>query len=176
MTRIHVLRGARAGDVIELEGETIRIGRHTEADLRFHPDADLAVSGEHALLFRRDSEWLIRDVGSTNGTFVNGSPVTSDVTLTDGDRIEFGAAGPMVEIRFVAGAATPDGHSRTSVVRAYYARKHRRLTAVALALGLALVVVAASLVMVNSESRRERAAWERERASLLGRIDTLLVT
>jgi S1-C subfamily serine protease len=176
LTRIHVLRGARAGDVIELEGETIRVGRQADADLRFHPDADLEVSGVHALLYRSDAQWFVRDAGSTNGTFVNGARVTNDVALSHGDRIEFGAGGPLAEIRLGEDPATPEGQSRTRVLRAQYARKHRRLAIVALALGVALVVAAARLVIVGSESRRERAAWERERASLLGRIDTLLVT
>jgi S1-C subfamily serine protease len=144
--------------------------------MRFHPEADLEVSSVHALLFRSDSQWFIRDAGSTNGTFVNGTRVTNDVALSHGDRIEFGAGGPLAEIRLGEDPAAAEGQSRTRVLRAQYARQHRKLAIVALALGIALVVAAAGLVIVGSESRRERAAWERERASLLGRIDTLLVT
>lgn len=67
------------------------VGRGVEADLRLH---DTGVSRRHAELRLDGDQVHLCDLGSTNGTVVNGRPVTSTV-LTDGDRIEVGAT-PMV--------------------------------------------------------------------------------
>ncbi len=47
------------------------------------------VSLEHAELFERDGELWLRDLGSTNGTFVNGEPVRSERCLREGDLLHF---------------------------------------------------------------------------------------
>lgn len=51
---------------------------------------DSFVSQLHARVFRRDGEIWVEDLGSTNGTFLNGNKVTSPVTLRKGDRVQFG--------------------------------------------------------------------------------------
>jgi predicted component of type VI protein secretion system len=56
-----------------------------------------AVSRRHARLVRRGSEVTIEDLGSSNGTFVNGERLTAPRELRDQDRVQLGA----VEIRFV---------------------------------------------------------------------------
>ncbi|MGH7551727.1 MAG: FHA domain-containing protein, partial [Longimicrobiales bacterium] len=167
-----MLRGARAGEVIDFTRESIRVGRDPDAELCFHPDADLEVSGGHALLFRVDAGWFLRDLGSTNGTRLNGRQITGDERVADGDRIEFGAGGPLVQLRFHAVADA--SASRTSVLRAFYAGRQRRLRGIAIALGAALVLAAAGLVVIGDLGRRQRTAWQGERAMLLARIDTLL--
>lgn len=67
------------------------IGRGAEADLRVH---DTGVSRAHAELRVEGEQIRVVDLGSTNGTLVNGRPVDAAV-LGDGDRIEVGAT-PMV--------------------------------------------------------------------------------
>ena len=67
------------------------IGRGAEADLRL---ADTGVSRAHAEVRRDGAEVRITDLGSTNGTLVNGHRITTTV-LADGDRIEVGAT-PLV--------------------------------------------------------------------------------
>jgi hypothetical protein len=67
------------------------IGRGAEADLRLH---DTGVSRAHAELRVEGEHIRVVDLGSTNGTLVNGRPVDAAV-LDDGDRIELGAT-PMV--------------------------------------------------------------------------------
>ncbi len=47
------------------------------------------VSGNHAELEQRDGTLLLRDLGSTNGTFINGNRLTSERELVDGDLIQF---------------------------------------------------------------------------------------
>ena len=53
-------------------------------------DADTFVSQLHARVFRRDGGIFVEDLGSTNGTYLNGRKVTSPVTVRKGDRIQFG--------------------------------------------------------------------------------------
>ncbi len=52
--------------------------------------ADPAVSAEHARLVRTRDEWLIADLGSTNGTLVNQSLVDGEATLEPGDVVGLG--------------------------------------------------------------------------------------
>jgi hypothetical protein len=51
---------------------------------------DSFVSQLHARIFRRDRDIFVEDLGSTNGTFVNGQRVTTPVPIRKGDRVQFG--------------------------------------------------------------------------------------
>ncbi len=51
---------------------------------------DTSVSAHHAMLRPIDGGWAIEDLGSRNGTMVNGRPVTTQVSLTCGDAIQLG--------------------------------------------------------------------------------------
>ena len=51
---------------------------------------DTFVSQVHARISQRDNEVVIEDLGSTNGTFVNGNRLSAPVTLRIGDRVQFG--------------------------------------------------------------------------------------
>jgi pSer/pThr/pTyr-binding forkhead associated (FHA) protein len=50
------------------------------------------VSRRHAELWRDGERWLLRDLGSSNGTRVNGVRVTEDVEVRPGDRVSLGGA------------------------------------------------------------------------------------
>lgn len=52
--------------------------------------ADGFVSQLHARVFRRDKDIFVEDLGSTNGTFVNGKKVTTPVQIRKGDKVQFG--------------------------------------------------------------------------------------
>ena len=64
-----------------------RLGRGPDCDLRL---ASGAVSARHAELRRRGDVWTLEDLGSTNGTFVNGRRVESAVEVGSGDRLRLG--------------------------------------------------------------------------------------
>jgi adenylate cyclase len=53
---------------------------------------DTGVSREHASLLRREGAWWVQDLGSSNGTFVNGLPATAPMRLREGDEVRFGPA------------------------------------------------------------------------------------
>jgi FHA domain-containing protein/uncharacterized protein DUF1707 len=67
---------------------TVRIGRGPGATLRL---ADLSVSRFHAELRYVNDGWMLRDLGSMNGTQVNGLRLTTPVRVRPGDQVRFGA-------------------------------------------------------------------------------------
>ena len=93
--------------------ETIEVGREVVGGLR--PDSPL-VSRRHALLTRRGGTWWIQDLGSANGTFVNGKKV-SRIALGDGDLVHFADIAYRLhgdELELVPGADLAPARARTS--------------------------------------------------------------
>jgi hypothetical protein len=68
----------------------LRIGRDHGCGLRL---ADDCVSRLHAELRVADGAWLLRDLGSMNGTWVNGIRVVGEVPVRPGDTVRFGVSG-----------------------------------------------------------------------------------
>ena len=101
MAKLSVLSGESKGESISLEGkQTIRIGRDPANDLVLKsPD----VSRKHAELTLTPQGWLLKDLGSTNGTKVNGQPVKEKL-LSDGDELAFGPVTVKAELPGAAGA------------------------------------------------------------------------
>jgi len=99
---LNVLTGAKSGHVARYDGrrmQRLRIGRHPASDFQFDPTKDRDVSGRHAEIVGsgNGTRFTIRDVGSTNGTWVNGDRLEREHVLADGDVIAFGASGPRME-------------------------------------------------------------------------------
>ncbi|MCP4960583.1 MAG: FHA domain-containing protein [Actinomycetia bacterium] len=82
---------------------TIQIGRRHEGPGRLRLE-DGTVSVEHAVLRVEPYGVVLEDVGSSNGTFVNGRQITDQHKLTSGDEIDFGSSS---QFRFVANDAAP---------------------------------------------------------------------
>ncbi len=78
---------ARAGETYALT-EELSVGRAPGCAVVL--DNDTFVSQVHARLFRRGRETYVEDLGSTNGTFVNGDRITEVTRLRRGDRVQFG--------------------------------------------------------------------------------------
>jgi hypothetical protein len=85
--RLLVRLGAQPEQEYPLAQEIIIIGREAINDLVIN---DPEVSRRHARIMLRDGNFQIEDLGSTNGTFVNGQRVTSPLVLYHGDAIELG--------------------------------------------------------------------------------------
>src|SRR5260370_11400272 len=105
--QLHILTGARAGQIEVHSGAEISVGRHPSNVLRFDPERDLDVSTHHAVIARSGTNWVVRDLQSRNGTLVNGHRIHAETKLDDTDQIRFGAEGPKVEFRLVSDAV-PD--------------------------------------------------------------------
>jgi hypothetical protein len=103
------LTGSRRGQRQELEpGRSYSFGRHPDCDVSFDAHRDLDASSRHAELREADSEFVLVDVGSSNGTFVDGSKI-SEVAIAPGDSVvaEFGSGGPRVRIYVAEGDEDP---------------------------------------------------------------------
>ncbi len=74
------------GVSFSLDAVTI-VGRDVNATIVLD---DEFVSGEHAALTYRGRIWYLEDLGSTNGSFVNASPVDGTAPLVFGDELQFG--------------------------------------------------------------------------------------
>jgi len=83
---LRVIAGPDAGLSVPLDDEVV-LGRDTTLT---HPLADLEVSRHHARVAMRDGQLQVEDLGSTNGTFVNGQRVQAPLLLSGGDKITVG--------------------------------------------------------------------------------------
>jgi len=95
------LSGARAGQVEAFRKGYIGLGRHPLSDVRFDAERDLDVSSRHAAIVRKTDGFVLQDLGSRNGTFVNGKQINGDTALKDGDVIGVGANGPALEFHVI---------------------------------------------------------------------------
>jgi hypothetical protein len=80
--------GPREGGVIDLNRGRLTIGRVAENDLQLPHET---VSRHHAVIERQDAERVVlRDLGSRNGTFVDGERLSGSCVLTGGEQLRFG--------------------------------------------------------------------------------------
>jgi serine protease Do len=88
------LVGPKKGSSEEFEAAIITVGRAPD-NLLCLGDGARRVSSHHAEVIRRGDGFLLRDLGSTNGTMINGRRVVVG-ELNHDDMIEFGAGGPLI--------------------------------------------------------------------------------
>lgn len=198
LTRIEfeILSGARAGQRAASDKSYLELGRHPMAEVRFDAEADLDASTKHAAVLQAGEGWTLRDLGSRNGTFLNGHRIHHDVPLGDGDVIRCGAKGPEVRVRIavptapkpepaapvrasapapaVAPAATPAPAkpSATSVLRAEVKASAARNRALAIVLGIVFVGAATVLVWQGLTARRQ----QQQLTSVVDTLRTQLAT
>jgi pSer/pThr/pTyr-binding forkhead associated (FHA) protein len=91
-----VTQGAIAGTTIDLASApaSITMGRANDATL---PLGDDYASGRHARLFSQGGQWIVEDLGSTNGTYLGRSKVTSPTPVDIGVPIRIGKT--VIELR-----------------------------------------------------------------------------
>ncbi len=80
--------------VVPLEAQTVTLGRSERMTIALE---DVYVSDEHALVSPDDEGWIVRDLGSTNGTYLNGAKVTQPTPISAGDQLRLGKT--RVEVR-----------------------------------------------------------------------------
>ena len=98
MVRLTHLSGSLQGTSSMSPKAVIRIGRGAACDVRFDPQVDTRVSAYHAEIRFSKGHYVIVDVGSSNGTLLNGKAVREH-RLRSGDKLRFGAQGGP-EVRF----------------------------------------------------------------------------
>jgi diguanylate cyclase (GGDEF)-like protein len=82
-----VMAGSNVGEMHKLEKERVVLGRGDKVDLRLLDDG---ISREHAALTRDGAHFVLKDLGSTNGTYCNGQRVSRHI-LAEGDKILLGS-------------------------------------------------------------------------------------
>jgi pSer/pThr/pTyr-binding forkhead associated (FHA) protein len=82
-----VTRGPGAGSRFLLDAEVVRVGRHPDSDIFLD---DVTVSRHHAEVVRRRGAFVVRDVGSLNGTYVNRTRIEEESGLDTGDEVQIG--------------------------------------------------------------------------------------
>ena len=82
-----VRRGPNAGARFLLDTNMTAVGRHPDADIFLD---DVTVSRRHAQFLRSGGRFSVRDLGSLNGTFVNGERIAEELGLADGDEVQIG--------------------------------------------------------------------------------------
>ncbi|MEO6951359.1 MAG: trypsin-like peptidase domain-containing protein [Polyangia bacterium] len=100
---IEVLDGGRAGQRHTFDTpRSVRFGRHPDNDVAFDPQTDRDASSRHAELRLAMSGYRLFDLGSANGTHVDGKRVGEEGTLITGRaELLFGAVGPRVRVEVV---------------------------------------------------------------------------
>jgi len=85
--RLLVTAGGLAGTSIGLTDQQITIGRSNDATLVLNDDY---ASTRHARLFPQDGQWIVEDLGSTNGTYLDRQKVTQPTPVPPGVPIRIG--------------------------------------------------------------------------------------
>ena len=85
--RLLVTSGALAGTSLGLTDQQITVGRANDATLVLNDDY---ASSRHARLFPQDGQWIVEDLGSTNGTYLDRQKVTQPTPVPVGVPIRIG--------------------------------------------------------------------------------------
>ena len=104
------LRRVQGGEDLAASGPEVVMGRSAGCQIALRTVADTVVSKRHAkLTFVDAATVMLSDLGSRNGTYLNGSPVQARTRVRPGDRIMLGWKGPLFEVRSLGALAMPEG-------------------------------------------------------------------
>src|SRR5690349_11094609 len=92
-----ILRNERNGEDFTVPPEGARLGRDPSLELPF-PEDDDVVSGTHCRVVFRDDAWWLEDLGSTNGTWLNGQRLGEPARLFTGMKFSLGQRGPVMKV------------------------------------------------------------------------------
>ena len=85
MAFLRLRKGNYPRDFIELSSPLTTLGRHSTSSIRFEADV---ISRHHARIVEQEGKYVLEDLESNNGTFLNGVAITSPVELREGDEIQ----------------------------------------------------------------------------------------
>jgi pSer/pThr/pTyr-binding forkhead associated (FHA) protein len=89
-----VTQGALSGTTVRLGDQPVTLGRSQDSTIVLDDDY---VSSRHARFFPRDGQWLVEDMGSTNGTYLDRTKVTQPTAVKIGMPLRIGKT--VVELR-----------------------------------------------------------------------------
>lgn len=92
-TTLRITKGKQAGLTMNL-GDQLKIGRSTDCQLILDDDY---VSTRHARIYRAGDGYLVEDLGSTNGTYLNNERLSSPIPFTTSDTLRIGRTLLVVE-------------------------------------------------------------------------------
>jgi S1-C subfamily serine protease len=173
--RLEITTPGQAVQKSKIDGATIILGRDPACQVPFDGKANAAVSWQHARIDVAGGGAAVSDLGSSNGTFVNGAPVTGKKTIQQGDIIGLGQTGPKVRVVEISlapvhatvaekllphGMLTPPVGSKplnVSTDSSPSRPKRRRSSFGGVALGLLAIgaVAAAGIVVFKSQQKTE---------------------
>lgn len=126
MPYIKLVESSRPGQpATEAHQSPVRIGREPGSTILFSGDAAKVVSTRHAEIRFEGGTWVVADLGSRNGTYLNGRRLSAAAPVKVGDTIRLGESGPELRIAAVAGgveatlAEHPALEPKPAEVRAY---------------------------------------------------------
>jgi hypothetical protein len=93
-TKLVVVQGERAGTVIDLTGVPITVGRANDSTLVVTDDY---ASSRHARIYPQDGQWIVEDLGSTNGTYLGRTKVSRPMPVPPGVPVRIGKT--VIELR-----------------------------------------------------------------------------
>ncbi len=103
MPYIKLLESSRPGQTFtEAHQSPVRIGREPGSTILFSGDAAKVVSSRHAEIRFEGGGWVVADLGSRNGTYLNGRRLAATAPLKVGDVIRLGESGPELRVAAVA--------------------------------------------------------------------------
>lgn len=105
MAKLVVLSEGLAGKIHELTVDSTTVGRVDDNAFQI-PES--SVSSHHAEIIRRGSEIVVKDLNSTNGTFINGQQITGEGVLKPGQILRLG----QIELRLEDGAGAAAAASK----------------------------------------------------------------
>ena len=92
---LYIREGELAGQSLNIETDDFMIGRGSSCDLTL---PERSVSRYHVQIIQQEGGYVLKDLGSKNGTHVNGEQISGTVDLRDGDEIQIALAVKMVFI------------------------------------------------------------------------------
>jgi len=157
--KLQVLRGDSPGKIHPLKFKT-RVGRETDNDITI---VDPKISRYHFQISFEDSKWLLSDLGSVNGTQINGLKVSVPQALSHGDRITVGETvmvfrDPTVEKgQPFDGATTVHDHTPATAAGPQTVVSNRRMAWIAGGLILILLLAIAGLTIWFNRNQGQAA-------------------
>ena len=102
MAFLQIVKGSRPGQILELRGERMVLGRHPTCEIVLD---NAAVSRQHAQITNRHGHYFLEDLRSRNRTYLNGTAIDERTPLSDADEVKicdivlqfFSAAQPPVD-------------------------------------------------------------------------------